>query len=112
MSVLLNGATTTTSIPPVVVIVAILAAVGTAGVLGLALAGYVRRRSRSYLLVVLAVAALLGRSVVTLYAYGFGGLSAARHHLLEHVFDVLLVALVIAAVYYARSVTPGPGVGE
>lgn len=112
MPVVLNGGTATSAIPPIVAVVAILAAVGTAGVLGLALAGYVQRRSRSYLLVVFAVAVLLARSVVTVYAYGFDGISAPRHHLLEHVFDVLLVALVIAAVYYARSVTPGEGVGN
>jgi len=103
--VLLDGGATGT-LPPLVVVVAVLAAVGTAGVLGVALAAYVRRRERSYLLVVGAVAALLGRSLVTVYAYGFAGLSSGGHHLIEHGFDVVLVALVIAAVYYARSVAP------
>ncbi|MFB6104130.1 MAG: hypothetical protein ABEJ57_03470 [Halobacteriaceae archaeon] len=103
--VVLNGGASGT-LPPLVVVVAVLAAIGTAGVLGVALAAYVRRRERSYLLVVLAIAALLGRSLVTVYTYGFAGLSTGRHHLIEHGFDVVFVVLVIAAVYYARSVAP------
>jgi hypothetical protein len=35
----------------------------------------------------------------------FGMLSPTTHHLFEHGMDVLLVALVVAAVYYARTVS-------
>jgi hypothetical protein len=81
-----------------------LAALSTAALLGLAFAAFVRRRSRPYLLVVAAVAALLARSVVAGVAF-FGMVSPASHHLLEHGLDVVLVALVVAAVYYARTVS-------
>jgi hypothetical protein len=33
-----------------------------------------------------------------------GGLSASTHHTAEHGLDVVMVALVVAAVWYARSV--------
>ncbi len=78
-------------------------ALGSALLLGLGLAAFARRGSRSYLLIVLALAALFGRSAVA-------GLAAANlmeptsHHIVEHVLDVAMVALVIGAVYYARTV--------
>lgn len=81
-----------------------LAAMGAALLLGVAFAAFVRRRSRPYLLLVAAFAALLARSLVA-GATIVGLLSGPTHHLLEHGIDVLLVALVVAAVYYARSVT-------
>jgi hypothetical protein len=80
------------------------AAVGTAVLLGLAFAAFVQRRSRPYLLLVAAFAALLGRSLVAGGSM-FGMLSPTTHHLLEHGMDVVLVALVVAAVYYARTVS-------
>lgn len=89
--------------PPWVLAVVALATVATAALLGLTFAAYVRRKSRSYLLVVAAVAALLARSVVAGVTFA-GMVSPAGHHLLEHGLDVVLVGLVVAAVYYARSV--------
>jgi hypothetical protein len=80
-----------------------LAALGTAVLLGLAFAAFVRRRSRPYLLLVAAFAALLGRSAVVGVS-ALGLLSPTNHHLFEHGLDVVLVALVVAAVYYARTV--------
>lgn len=82
-----------------------LAALGAAVLLGLALAAFVRRRSRPYLLLVGAFLALLARSGVAI-ASVFGLVSPEGHHLLEHGVDVVLVALVVAAVYYARTVSP------
>jgi hypothetical protein len=79
------------------------AALGTAVLLGLAFAAFVRRRSRPYLLLVAAFAALLGRSAVVAIS-ALGLLSPTNHHLFEHGLDVVLVALVVAAVYYARTV--------
>jgi hypothetical protein len=79
------------------------AALGTAVLLGLAFAAFVRRRSRPYLLLVVAFGALLGRSAVV-GASALGWLSPTDHHLFEHGLDVVLVALVVAAVYYARTV--------
>ncbi|WP_236544803.1 DUF7471 family protein [Salinirussus salinus] len=89
--------------PPWVLAVVALATVATAALLGLTFAAYVRRKSRSYLLVVAAVAALLARSVVAGVTFA-GMVSPAGHHLLEHGLDVVLVGLVVGAVYYARTV--------
>lgn len=80
------------------------AAVGTALLLGLAFAAFLQRRSRSYVLIVAAIGALLGRSLIA-GATVIGVFSQATHHLLEHAVDVVLVALVVGAVYYARSVS-------
>ena len=81
-----------------------IAAMGTALLLGVAFAALVRRQSRPYLLLVAAFTALLGRSVVAGFSM-FGMLSPTTHHLFEHGMDVLLIALVVAAVYYARTVS-------
>jgi hypothetical protein len=79
------------------------AAVGASVLLGLAIAAFVQRRSRPYLLIVAAFLALLGRSAVVGVSM-LGVVSPANHHLFEHGLDVVLVALVVAAVYYARTV--------
>jgi hypothetical protein len=81
-----------------------IAGIGAAVLLGLGLAAFVRRRSRSYLLIVAAIAALFSRSVVAGFTV-VRVLSPQTHHLLEHSLDIVLVALVVAAVYYARTVT-------
>ena len=85
------------------VVVVTVAALGATALLGLALAAFVRRRSRPYLLLVAAFAALLGRSAVVAASL-LGLLSPTNHHVFEHGLDALLVALVVAAVYYARTV--------
>jgi fumarate reductase subunit D len=79
------------------------AAMGTALLVGLAFAALVRRRSRPYLLLVVAFTALLGRSVVAGVSV-FGLFSPTTHHRFEHGMDVRPVALVVAAVYCARPV--------
>lgn len=80
-----------------------LAGLGAAVLLGLAVGAFLQRQSRSYLLIVAALLALVGRSAVTGFTLT-GTLSMTQHHLLEHGLDVVLVSLVIAAVYYARTV--------
>lgn len=76
--------------------------------LGLGIAVFVRRRSRSYLLIALALLALFARSVV---AGGrlLGIIAQGPHHLLEHGLDIIMAALVVAAVYYARSIEQSQG---
>lgn len=91
-----------------------LAGLGSAVVLGLALAALVRRRSRSYLLVTLALATLLARTGVAALSLA-GSVPEASHHLLEHGLDAAMAALVVAAVYDARSVrrsAPNSGRGD
>jgi fluoride ion exporter CrcB/FEX len=86
------------------------AVVGSAALLGLAIAALVRRQSRPYLLVAAAIGAVFARSAVGGLTMA-GTFSATEHHLLEHGLDIVLVALVIAAVYYARTATPEAGSG-
>jgi len=83
---------------PRMVVLLSVASVLTAVVAGLAIAAYVRRRSRRYLLVALALSTLLARSAVGVAAY-LGTVGPEVHHTLEHGFDVAMAALVIAAVY-------------
>jgi len=83
---------------PAVFALLTLAAVLTAVVAGLAIAAFVRRRSRRYLLVALALSTLVARSAVGLWAYT-GRIGPVLHHQLEHGLDVAMAALVIAAVY-------------
>jgi hypothetical protein len=95
---------------PYVVTLPILALVtvgtlGSAVLLGLGVAAFVRRQSRPYLLVALALAALFARSGVAALSVA-GALDLQAHHLLEHALDVVLAALVVAAVYRARSINP------
>ncbi len=85
-------------------VLALAAAGVTSAVLtGAALAAFLRRRSRPSLLVALALATLLARSVVAGASVG-GLLAGDVHHVLEHGLDVVMAGLVIAAVWYARSV--------
>jgi len=101
MTVPLHAVVATAS--PGLIAVVSLAALGTAILFGLAFAAFIRRRSRPYLLLVAAFAALLGRSAVVGFSL-LGVLSPTNHHFFEHGLDVVLVALVVAAVYYARTV--------
>lgn len=87
---------------PLLVVLTV-AGVATALLLGLALAAFTRRRSRPYLLVGLAIAALFARTVVAGLTM-IDVLPAEQHHIFEHSLDVAMAALVIGAVYYARTV--------
>ena len=91
-----------TSDPSLIVVLG-LAGAGSLVVAGLAIAAFARRRSRSYLLIAAALGALAARTGVAGLSLG-GLLGTDFHHLLEHGLDVAMAALVIAAVYYARSV--------
>lgn len=84
----------------------VIAAGGIAGavLLGLGLAAFLRRGSRSYLLVALAIGTLAARAVLAA-ASAFGVVDAGVHHFGEHLLDVAMAGLVIAAVYYARTIT-------
>lgn len=97
-----NGVVAEPSLPLLALIT--LAGMGAAVLLGLGLAAFMRRQSRPYLLIVGALAALLGRSTVAGITMS-GLLAPTEHHVVEHGLDVVLVGLVIAAVYYARTVT-------
>jgi Kef-type K+ transport system membrane component KefB len=86
--------------PSLAVVIAVAAL--SAGVLvALAAAAFGRRRSRSYLLVTLALGALLAQEVVGWLALT-GTVADGTHHLVEHALDVVLAGLVLAAVLFAR----------
>ncbi|MFB6096161.1 MAG: hypothetical protein ABEJ74_02080 [Haloferacaceae archaeon] len=91
------------SLAPGYLAVVVAAGALTAVLAGLGLAAFARRRSRSYLLVALALLALFARTLVAVAAMA-GLLDGGAHHLLEHGLDVAMAALVVGAVYYARSV--------
>lgn len=83
----------------------VLAVVTSAGLVSLGVVAYFYRQSRSYLLVVLALATLVIKAVL-------GSLvlvqmfSMEIHHLFEHLLDVLMAIFLIAAIYYARTSSP------
>ena len=93
----------TPTVGPLLAGVLTVASAASAVLVGVALAAFARRRTSPYLFVALAVAALAARSVVGWLGM-VGGLSTTTHHTAEHGLDVVMVALVVAAVWYARSV--------
>lgn len=86
---------------PVVLATHLLAGVGSGLLLVFGVAAFSRRVSRSYLLVVFALAALAARTGVSALAM-FGPLGPGVHHFAEHALDALLATCLLAAVYYAR----------
>lgn len=75
-----------------------------AGLLGLGLAAFLRRRSRSYLLVALALGTLAVRAALAT-GTALGVVGPDVHHFGEHLLDVAMAGLVVGAVYYARTTT-------
>lgn len=84
-------------------VVLVVSGLATAALCALGLAAYRRRGSRAYLLVALALAALFVRPLLGGLAMA-GTVSPAAHHTLEHGTDAVVVALVVGAAYYTRSV--------
>lgn len=69
--------------------------------LAMGVVAYRRRPTISYLLLTLAIAALVGRVAVGGLAFG-GLIDGSIHHLIEHALDVVTLLAVIGAVYLAR----------
>lgn len=85
-----------------------LAGVGSTAVVALALVALARRRSWSYFLVTAALGTLLART--SLGALSMAGVvTLDAHHLPEHALDVVLIALLLGAIYAARSAPDGVG---
>jgi hypothetical protein len=89
-------------IDPALVLVLSLAGLATALLAGLGLAVFLRRRSRSYLLVAFALVSLFARTAIAVLAM-LGVLRHTPHHLAEHGLDAVMAALVVSAVYSART---------
>lgn len=68
----------------------------------LSFAAFIKRRTMSYLLIAVAFSTFLGKASLGL-AYLTGSMNVNMHHSFEHSLDVVMMGLVLAAVYYARS---------
>jgi hypothetical protein len=79
----------------------LLAGIGTLVVFLLGVVAYRRRREFHYLLITLALGALVVRTGVGL-ATAYGLLPMTIHHLLSHSLDFLVAVLVLYAVYHTR----------
>jgi PhoPQ-activated pathogenicity-related protein len=90
--------------------VLLLAGIASLAVVGLAVVAFAQRRSRSYLLITMALTTLLARTVVGALATN-GMMAQATHHLTEHMLDGVMAVLLLAAVYYART-TERTAVGD
>lgn len=80
----------------------VLGGLASALLVSLGVYAFVRRQSRSYLLVILALGTLVLKALL-------GGLALwnvipiSQHHLIEHTLDVLMAAFLLTAVYEART---------
>ena len=83
------------------------AGLGSSALVVLAFVALLRRQSWSYFLVTLAIGLLMLRTFLGVVMIG-GYLSLEIHHFLEHFLDVLMIVLLFAAVYMARTVDPEP----
>jgi hypothetical protein len=63
---------------------------------------FLRRRAVSYLLIAVAFSTFLGKMAIGI-AHLTGRMGVGPHHLVEHSLDIVMMGLVLAAVYYARS---------
>ncbi|GGM75024.1 putative membrane protein YpjA [Halarchaeum rubridurum] len=77
----------------------------------LSLAAYTRRRTRSVLLLVASFGALFGYSLIAVLQV-LGMVTEQTHHLVEHALVLVQSALVLAAVYYARTIERAAGDDE
>jgi len=75
-----------------------LATLGTAALFLVATAGALRRKSRPYLLLTVAIGLLVVRSVVGIGTV-FGAVPMPVHHLAGHGVDLSIALLVLAAVF-------------
>lgn len=82
--------------------VLVVAGLGSGVIIAVALVALARRRTWSYLLVTLALATLLVRTLLGSLVH-VGLLEPTPHHVLEHTLDVFAVLLLFGAVYCVRT---------
>lgn len=78
------------------------AGIGTIVLFGLGLTAYHQRQSREYLLITLALGALVLRTIVG-WGTVVGAVPMIVHHVLEHGLDFVIAALILYTIYYSRS---------
>lgn len=81
------------------------ATLGSAALVVVAGVALLRRQTWSYLFITVAIGMLMVRSLVGILSLG-GPVHVETHHILEHLFDVVAIGLLFAAIYAARTVTP------
>ena len=96
---------------PFVTTVVLLAGVASVTLAGLGVAVFHRRRTRSHLLIALALLAFASRAAIAALTFG-GVISDVDHHVFEHVVDLVMAGLVLAAIYYAREIEREAGANE
>ena len=67
-----------------------------------AVVAFSRRQSRPYLLVTLALVALVCKALAGVFTV-IGVFSVSLHHLMEHALDFTMALMLIAAIYSART---------
>lgn len=72
--------------------------IGTSVLFAISIVAYLRRGSRLYLLICVAVGALWGRSIVGMGTV-LGVVPMVAHHLVEHSLDFLIAVVILYAVY-------------
>lgn len=86
-------------------IVVTVATIGSSLLVLLAGMALLRRRTWSYLFITVAIGMMAIRSLVGILAL-WDPLEVETHHVLEHLFDVVAISLLFAAIYVARTVDP------
>ena len=82
----------------VLLVILVLATLGTATLFLIGLAGYRRRRTRTYLLMTVVLGLLVVRSIVGIGTV-LGVVPMPVHHLIEHSSDLAIAALVLYALF-------------
>jgi len=83
---------------PLLLAVIAIAGLGTGVLFTVSLIAYNRRRSRQYLLISIAVGALLLRSIIGAGTV-LGVVPMITHHFLEHSLDFFIAAIILYAMY-------------
>ena len=83
---------------PLLLAVIAIAGIGTGVLFAVSLVSYSRRRNRQFLLISVAVGALLARSIIGAGTV-LGYVPMAVHHFVEHSLDFVIAAVVLYAVY-------------
>ncbi|UPM44575.1 hypothetical protein MW046_14310 (plasmid) [Halocatena salina] len=92
---------------PLLFVGLILSGIGTTSLFYLGLSTYRRRRSIRYLLLTVALGALVVRTVVG-WGTALGVVPMALHHVLEHGLDCLIAATVLYLVFRSGPTQPAP----
>lgn len=83
----------------------VLASIGTTSLFGISLLAYRRRPSTQYLLIAIALGALVARTAVG-WGTALGAVPMTVHHVVEHGTDFFVAVVILYAVYRKGSPRP------